>query len=456
MSMIRHYQERLTQKIAEAQRLSDETSALLKDGATLDDPRIQRLTQQRAEAHDDLTEYQKAIDQYTDSQEEMNQMRSQSQRTATGDPGHAQTWVAPGAPTIHDKRDGPMPFDSFGQQLTAVRDNAMSPHQIDPRLKEIQTYALGLGEAVPSEGGFLVQADYENDILRRIHETGKLISKPRNIPLGGRSNSLKINAVDEDSRVNGSRLGGGTSAWTAEGAPIAKSKPTFRQIELKLHKLASLYYATDEELQDTEALEETVASFIAEELGFKLDDALIRGLGAGEPVGILGHAGTVSVAKEDSQAANTIITENVEKMFTRLWARSVENAVWLINQNCWRQIFALERAIGTGGVPVFLPSGSISGKPFNTMLGLPIQHIEHCESLGTVGDIILADFASGYIMISKGGIKAASSIHVEFLTDQMVFRFTLRTDGQPVANAPLTPYKGTETQSSFITLATRA
>jgi hypothetical protein len=45
---------------------------------------------------------------------------------------------------------------------------------------------------------------------------------------------------------------------------------------------------------------------------------------------------------------------------------------------------------------------------------------------------------------------------VEFLTDQTVFRFIFRGDGQPKRNAPLTPYKGAGTLSSFVTLATRA
>ena len=362
-------------------------------------------------------------------------------------------WVSPQTTT---QKAGPQPFERFGEMLSAVVTAARQPNMTDHRLKEMQEYALGLGETIPSEGGFLVQTAFTDDLLSRIHETGKLIALPRHIPISARSNGLKINAVDETSRVDGSRLGGVQAFWTAEAATITKSKPKFRQVEMTLHKLAGLYYATDEELMDTAALEETVGGFFAEEFAFKLDDALIRGSGAGEPLGILGHAGTVEVAAEDGQAAKTIVVENIENMFTRLWARSTENAVWLINQDVWRQIFALEKAVGTAGVPVFLPAGSIAGKPFNTLLGLPILPIEQCETLGTVGDIILADFSTGYVMIDKGGIDAAVSIHVEFLTDQMVFRFILRTDGQPIANAPLTPYKGTETQSPFITLATRS
>ena len=40
--------------------------------------------------------------------------------------------------------------------------------------------------------------------------------------------------------------------------------------------------------------------------------------------------------------------------------------------------------------------------------------------------------------------------------DESVFRFIFRIDGQPWWNAPLTPFKGTNTQSCFVALATRA
>jgi len=105
-------------------------------------------------------------------------------------------------------------------------------------------------------------------------------------------------------------------------------------------------------------------------------------------------------------------------------------------------------------VPVFL-NANMANAPFGTLMGRPITPIEQASTVGTVGDIIFADF-SQYKMIEKGGINADSSIHVAFLTDETVFRWTLRTDGQPKRNAALTPYKGSSTLSPFITLASRA
>jgi len=71
-----------------------------------------------------------------------------------------------------------------------------------------------------------------------------------------------------------------------------------------------------------------------------------------------------------------------------------------------------------------------------------------------VGDIVLANLDQ-YLLIDKP-MQSAMSIHVQFLTDQTVFRFVYRVDGQPAVHSALTPYKGSNTRSPFVALATRA
>jgi hypothetical protein len=54
----------------------------------------------------------------------------------------------------------------------------------------------------------------------------------------------------------------------------------------------------------------------------------------------------------------------------------------------------MSMVIGTGGVPVYLPPGGLSHAPFGTLMGRPVMPLEFCETLGTEGDIVLADVAS--------------------------------------------------------------
>ena len=100
----------------------------------------------------------------------------------------------------------------------------------------------------------MVQTDFTAELLRLVHETGVLSQRTDRKPIGANSNGLKINAVDETSRVDGSRWGGVRAYWTAEAASLTATKPTYRQMELSLQKLTGLYYATDELLMDTVAL----------------------------------------------------------------------------------------------------------------------------------------------------------------------------------------------------------
>lgn len=349
-------------------------------------------------------------------------------------------------------------FGSLGEQMAAVYRAGLvgkAPGgSVDPRLFNVAT---GLGETVPSDGGFLVQTDFTDELLEDVFETGVLASKCRRITISGSANSTKMNGLDETSRAS-SRSGGIIGYWKSEADEKTASKPKFREIELALKKLTGLCYATDENLEDAAQLEGIIREGFSGEFGFKLDDAIVNGTGGGMPLGILNAGSLVSVGKEAGQAAATVLSQNIVKMYSRRFAGQTGNYAWYYNQNIEPQLYTMSLAVGTGGIPVYMPPGGLSDAPFARIMGLPAYAIEQCATLGTQGDIILANFRNGYILAEKGGIKADMSIHVRFVYDESCFRFVLRVDGQPVRASALTPYKGgaTSTQSHFIVLDTRA
>ncbi len=338
-------------------------------------------------------------------------------------------------------------FASFGEQMMAVYRAAAPDGRMDARLTT--RAASGLNESSPSDGGFLVQQDFVTDLLKRTYDTGILASKVAKIPISTNANGLKINAVDENSRGNGSRWGGIQTYWENEAEQFTASRPKFRTMDLSLKKLTGLCYATDELLQDAAALESVLRMAFAEEFGFKMDDAILCGTGSGQPLGILNSEALVKVAKDSSQSA-PITVQNLLNMWSRLWTRSRASSVWYVNQ----EIEPLLYTLTIGDKPVYIPAGGLSEAPYATLFGRPIMPLEQCSAVGEVGDIVLADM-SQYLLIDKGGINAASSIHVRFLYDENVFRFIYRVDGQPIWNKPITSYKGNNTISPFIALAKR-
>ena len=185
-----------------------------------------------------------------------------------------------------------------------------------------------------------------------------------------------------------------------------------------------------------------------------VDDGIINGSGATDPLGILNGGSLVTVNKETGQKATTIVAENVIKMEARMLGTG-KNAVWLANSNIKSQLYTMAIAVGTGGVPVYMPAGGVSGQQYPTLFGKPVLYVEQAATLGTLGDLIYADLANGYILAQKGEVQSDMSIHVRFDYDESVFRFILRVDGQPVRALALTPYKGNDTLSHFVAIQSR-
>jgi HK97 family phage major capsid protein len=91
--------------------------------------------------------------------------------------------------------------------------------------------------------------------------------------------------------------------------------------------------------------------------------------------------------------------------------------------------------------------------PYATLLGRPYYETEYQPAAGTAGDLILAS-PSNYKMIEKaGGIQSASSIHVNFIYDESVFRFVYRVDGCPLWASAVTEHDAVTTISPYVTLA---
>jgi len=191
-------------------------------------------------------------------------------------------------------------------------------------------------------------------------------------------------------------------------------------------------------------------------MAWVVDDEILFGSGASQMLGVYNAPCHVAVAKETGQAADTILRENIEAMWTQLWAPSRGSAVWLINQECLPALNSMTLDVGTGGVPMYSPPGGLTQLPYGTIKGRPVLEVEQCKTLGDAGDIMLCDF-SQYVYATKGGIKAAQSVHLRFDYDETALKFTLRNDGAPWWSTYLTPASGsTKYLSPFISLAERA
>ncbi len=341
-------------------------------------------------------------------------------------------------------------FDSLGHQLQAIFRTGKPGFEIDPKLYKVNTRAAaGMSELLPSDGGFLLESSYSNALLKELFETGKLAKFCFSITIPANSNSIKLPAIAETSRVTGSRFGALRGYWLNEAGTKIASSVKIRNMELSLKKLTGLLYATDELVSDTVTLEKIIRNSFNSEFGFLVDESLINGTGVGQPLGIMNAACLVNVTRN---TANSVVIQDL----TAMWSRMIDhsNAVWLCHSSVFPQLYEMSLTVGTtGGHSVFLKDQSIAGTQPITILGRPLIVCEQCQTLGTAGDLILANFKDGYILATKAGIEFAVSQHVRFTTDETTFRCVLRIDGQPFLNSVITPFHGTNTLSHFVALS---
>lgn len=311
----------------------------------------------------------------------------------------------------------------------------------------------GMTTGTGSDGGFLLQGETSVELMTHGFNNSEILSRCQNRTLTD-SDFVEVVGVDEKSRANGSRGGGIRVYTTAELEAMTESKTKLSKIRIEPKKLTGLFYASDELLRNATFLGQEIRQLFGEEFAFKTQDLVLNGTGKGEPLGVLNSSALVTVPKETSQAAKTILTQNVLKMDARVVNDASPGLVWLVNRECKPQLATLVITAGDSATLLYktFQNQGVRGAELN---GAQCATIEQCAALGTVGDIMLCDF-SQYITANKGDINEATSIHVKFEYNQTAFRFIYYFDGQPRWSAPITPYKGSDTVSPFVALATRA
>ncbi|NVM21296.1 MAG: phage major capsid protein [Desulfobacterales bacterium] len=387
----------------------------------------------------DMEEVKKAIDEKVAELKKPN-----GDKVVTGDDGDGS-----------DPKGGFYNFAEFAQAVAKAEKN---PRNIDKRLVALEAKAAGAGltELVDSEGGFLIPTEFRAQLLKLAEEKSNLMARCMDVPMT--VNSINLPYIKGVDRSGGYIHGAIKLYWIAEEAVKDETKPKFGQVTLTLHELAGFAYTSNQILEDSPiSLEPLLTDCFSDAFAWTMDNVLLNGTGAGQPMGILVAPCLIGITKETGQAADTIVFENIVKMESRLLPASEKNAIYLANKNTFPQLATMKIAVGTGGVPVYLPAGGASGKPYKTLMGRPLIFTEHCQKLGDKGDIYLADFSQYLLGQKKGrGIKADTSMHLKFDYDQMAFRFTFRVDGQPWLPSAVTPrYATSDTLSPFVTLNAR-
>jgi HK97 family phage major capsid protein len=345
-------------------------------------------------------------------------------------------------------------FHSLGDFLQNVCQAQKHGNALDERLLIGTGRAAALPNSFGSEGsaqdgGFLVPPQFAQEIFQLSLGEDSLLPMTDNVEISGNTMAFP---KDETTPwgTNGIR-----AYWQGEASSAVASKPVLGLATLRLKKLMALVPATDELLDDSNALSSYLPDKIATSIRWKTNESILFGSGTGVPVGCMGASTTVTVAKESGQATQTLQAQNLAKMIARLPPGSFAKAVWIVNNDVLPALFTLT----LGNYPIYLPTGinvgGIQVSPYGTLLGRPVFVSQHANTFSSQGDVLLVDLSYYQTITKAGGMQTATSMHLYFDADLTAFRTTFRMDGQSKIAAPIAPAKGSTTLSPFIQLGAR-
>lgn len=301
------------------------------------------------------------------------------------------------------------------------------------------------------DGGYLIPSDFRTEIQTVIEGDNSLLGMTRQYRTS--SNHLVL-PVSETAPWDGS---GVEAFWDGEGVSSSESKPRFRQANLRLHKLTALVRVSEELLEDAPALESYIMTEAPKAFVAKTNDAIIDGDGVGKPLGFLKSGFRVTVPKEAAQAADSLVTENIVNMYSRMLPNSISNAFWPCNPAILPQLRLMKFDNGAGQtIPVYMPPTGLAGAPYGTLMGRPVMPMMGgMKALGDEGDIAFVDLSTYITAVKTDGVRSEVSTHVYFDSGETAFRFVMRVAGECPYSAPVKTQYGEYEMSGIVTLQER-
>lgn len=343
------------------------------------------------------------------------------------------------------------PFGSFNEFVYAGWK--MQAHNIpDPRLVWVprdgpEGHDKALSGATGASGGFLIPTQFlpnvqavqaEGGIVRPYATIIRMARRQISIPVLDQTQTLGVGLP--------AWFGGMQFFWADEGQEKTETEAKWLRVNLVAKKLIGLTHASDELIADSAI---SIGDFLSGPLGFAggipwmEDFAFLRGVGGGQPRGVIAAPVTLAPARQTAGAIGYIDCIEMLSQFL-----PSGRGRWTVTQSAMANLIQMS---GPGGNPSYVwQPNAREGVP-GYLFGMPVTWSEKMYQEGTRGDILLADFRY-YLIGDRQSTTIESSKAPRWVFDETSWRVVHRVDGQPWLSAPLT-YQDQATQvSPFVVL----
>jgi HK97 family phage major capsid protein len=331
----------------------------------------------------------------------------------------------------------------FFYAMAKFKESGVRDTRLDAaREKREQTMGTG------ATGGFSLPTQFDAT-LRQV-QAQEAIIRPRAavIPAGSPPDAkLEFPALDQTSAQN--IYGGVTVVHTGEGVTMTETTARLKEVSLEPKEISAYIVCTNKLLNNWDA----AGSFITRQLSAAMvgteDYDFMRGNGVNKALGFINCAAAIAYGRA---AANAISFADCYGMLARMLMRG-GSYVWLASQTAIPQLAAMvdagTHAVWLGGRDA---NGAGQGPLPSTLLGLPVIFADRLPPLGTKGDLSLVNL-SYYLVKDGSGPAAASSEHILFLSNKVVFKLVWNVDGHPWLSEPIgLEGSTTSTVSPFVVL----
>lgn len=341
----------------------------------------------------------------------------------------------------------PDEFKNVGEYFWAIAKMKAGGYR-DVRLDalmEKREQTMGTG----ATGGYALPEQFDATIRQVMAQESIVRPRATVIPAGSPPDAkLTFPALDQTSGKN--MYGGVTVVHTGEGVTMTETTSYLREVSLEPKEISAYIVVTQKLLNNWDAAGAFVTKQLTAAMVGQEDYDFLRGDGVNKALGVINSAAQVTYNRA---GATAISFADVYGMYARALLGRGGSYAWLASQTTIPQLAAMTDA---GTHAVWLGGGDANGAaqaPMpNTLFGFPIIFCDRLPALGTKGDLSLVNL-SFYLIKDGSGPAAASSEHVYFTSNKVVFKVVWNVDAHPWLTEPI-PLEGStsNTVSPFVIL----
>jgi HK97 family phage major capsid protein len=349
----------------------------------------------------------------------------------------------------------------LGSQKTSPQSKAAAAD----RLEKVYNSAFNsweqkaaLAESSGATGGYIVPPDFYQQLLSIAAEEATFRAQAFVMPMA--SATLQFPYLDittAQSAGNTPFFGGVIANWTSEAQTRTETEPKFKMMELKAQELSGYSVSSNILLQDAAfGLEKFLFTLFGKAVAWYEEFAFLQGNGVGKPLGVLNSGAVLKTGgtsgHRDSGLGNAGISfADVSTLLSKFLPGSISSGkgCWYASPTCIPYLLQLKDGANRA-IFISIDQG-VTKRPTWKLFGLPLNITEKLPACGTVGDLLLVD-PSLYVIGDRMMLEVAASEHVNFLANQMTWRFVQRVDGRPWLENAITLQDASSTVSPFVAL----